>query len=253
MKKRIVIILAALAAVVVLAALVGIMFLDSAVKAGVERVGPAVAKVNVKLDAAKLSLFSGQGELRGFLLGNPEGFKTAEAVKVGTVAVSVVPSSIFSAKVVVRSIRVESPEITYETGLKGSNLSKILENIQAVAGSASAGQDSATKSKPLQVDEFVITGGKIHLGATLLGGKTADLPLPELRLTGLGQGPEGITAADLGVKVFEAIVTGTMKAVGESALSLGKDAGEKAKSAGAGAVNTLQKAGGGLTELLKKK
>src|SRR5262245_56162367 len=98
----------------VILAVAALFYLCPIVKSGVEKVGPEVTKVPVKLDSANISIFNGSGQLKGFVLGNPEGFKTPEAVKVGTVAVSLVPRSVLSDKVVVRSIRVEAPEITYE-------------------------------------------------------------------------------------------------------------------------------------------
>ena len=48
-----------------------------------------------------------------------------------------------------------------------------------------------------QVDEFVISGAKLNVTASVLGGSSVTLPLPEIRLANLGQNPEGITAAEL--------------------------------------------------------
>src|SRR5262249_21289844 len=162
------------------------------VKAGVEKAGPQVAKVPVKVEGASISVFNGNGELKGFVLGNPEGFKTPEAVKVGTVAISLVPKSVAASKVIVRSVRVEAPEITYEAGFGGSNIGKILENMQSTEKQEKSGGTKST-SKALQVDDFLIKGGKIHVSATMLSGVSATLALPEIHFSNLGQGPEGIT------------------------------------------------------------
>src|SRR5688572_31609281 len=106
MKKALKIALGIFVLVTLIGFVFGFVLLGSVVKAGVEKVGPMVTKVPVKLDAATLSLFSGKGELKGFEVGNPEGYKTANAIKVGSVGVSVVPKSVFGNKVIVRSIRV---------------------------------------------------------------------------------------------------------------------------------------------------
>src|SRR4051812_37595338 len=136
---------------VLVAFVFGFVFLGSVVKAGVEQVGPMVTKVPVKLAGASVSVFSGKGELSGFEVGNPEGFKTPNSIKVGSVAVAVVPKSVLSDKVIVRSIRVEAPDITYETDLKGNNLSKLLANVQEMAG-PSKPAETHSKKKALQVD-----------------------------------------------------------------------------------------------------
>ena len=82
MKRTIKVLIGIVLALVLVGAVV-IFFLDSIVRSSVEKVGPIVTKVSVKLDSAKISLFGGSGELKGLVVGNPEGFKTPEAIKVG--------------------------------------------------------------------------------------------------------------------------------------------------------------------------
>jgi hypothetical protein len=245
--KKVVRILIGLVLILVVLAVVAIFFIGSIIKAGVEKVGPSVAKVDVKLDSASISVFSGSGELKGFVIGNPEGFKAPEAIKVGTVAVNIAPSSVLREKKHVRLVKVEGPEITYETGLKGSNLGKIYDGISGSAEQdekAPTKKEQTTKTK-LQVDEFVITGGKIHVGVSMVGSQT--VPLPEIRLTRLGEGPEGITPAELSKKVMSAILDATTKAVAENAGKLG----EAGKVLSTGATDQLKKTGIG--DLFKKK
>ncbi|MDO8598462.1 MAG: hypothetical protein Q7R45_17775, partial [Sulfuricaulis sp.] len=61
----------------------GMLFLDGIVKQGIETVGTQVAKVEVKLDDAGVSIFSGKGALRGLQVANPKGYRAPQAVKVG--------------------------------------------------------------------------------------------------------------------------------------------------------------------------
>jgi len=241
MKKIVIVSLGLVFLAVLVAFVFGFVLLGSVVKAGVEKVGPIVLKVPVKLDAAEVSVFSGKGHLKGFEIANPEGFKSPNAIKVGSVAVAIQPKSVLADKVVIPSIRVEGPEITYETDLKGSNLSKILENVQAMAGPGKTQPaEPGKKPKKLQVDEFVITGGKISVAATMLGGQGATLPLPEIRLSNLGQGAEGITGAELAEKVLSAVTASTVKAVAEGGVALARDT---MKAATGASTNVLNKAG----------
>lgn len=249
MKKRIVRILLGLVLLLVIVVVIAIVFIGTIVKTGVEKVGPRIAKVQMKLDSANISVFGGSGTLKGFVIGNPEGYKTPEAIKVGTVSVAIAPASILQAKKHVRSVKVEGPEITYETDLKGSNLGKILDN---VSGSAEQDEKAPTKDQQtsktkLQVDEFIITGGKVHVAASMLG--SATVPLPEIHLTKLGEGPEGITPAELSKRVLSAVLDATTKAVAANAGKI-PDAG---KALGTGASDQLKKAGSGVSDLFKKK
>src|SRR2546422_1862994 len=89
MKKLIIRIAIAVVGLVVLALVVVFFSLNSIVKKGVETVGPRLTKVDVRLGSAKLSPLSGNGQLTELFVGNPEGYKTPSAIKVGDVKVGV--------------------------------------------------------------------------------------------------------------------------------------------------------------------
>jgi uncharacterized protein involved in outer membrane biogenesis len=244
MKKliRIALVLVVLVAVL---AVVGLFYLGNLVKAGVEKVGPAVTKVPVTLGSAKVSILGGSGTLKDFVIGNPEGYKSPAAIKVGVAHVSIVPRSILGDKVIIRSIRVEGPEITYEkTGLTGSNLGQILDNLggekKPGAPESKEPATSGGSSKKLQVDEFIITGAKVHVKVPLIDPYVQELP--EMKLSNLGQGPDGITPQELGQRALTLITEATAKAVAE-----------KAPGVSGKAAETLNKATDAVKDLFKKK
>ena len=253
MRKRLPLVLIIGVALLVVLAAAGFLFLGSIVKAGVEKVGPVITKVPITLDGANISVFSGSGQLSGFVMGNPEAFKSKDSVRVGSVALKIEPGSVLGDKVIVRSIRVEAPEITYEAGLGGSNIGKLLENIQSAASTGKTAPDEAGSSKPLQVDEFVITGAKLNVTASVIGGNAVTLPLPEIRLANLGQGQEGITAAELSAKVFGELVESSAKAVAASAVKIGGNVTQAAENVGTDLKDRAKKATSGITDLIKKK
>jgi hypothetical protein len=256
MKKAIKILLGiviVLLVLIVVAAIIAAMSLDRIVKAGVETAGPKLTQTTVTLDAVNLSLLTGSAKVKGFVVGNPEGYKAPQAISVGLAAVSIVPASVMSDKIVVKSIHVESPEITFEgSPLGANNLKKIQDNVNAATGGnapAAASQPAkstapAKPAKKLEVDDFLITGAKVHFGT----GPT--LPLPDIHLTNLGTGPDGITPADLTKLVLGQIVSGTLTAVAKNATDIGKDATKAlttgAENAGKEGVNAVKKGIGSL-------
>src|SRR5437867_7333357 len=131
MKKLIIRGVVVLLVLFVVAVGVSIYFLGSIVKKGVETVGPQITRTEIKLDSATLSLLSGSGKLKGLLVGNPEGFKTPSAIKVGSVSVGVVAGSVFSDKVRVTQVNVHAPEITFEGGLKGNRSEEHTSELQS--------------------------------------------------------------------------------------------------------------------------
>jgi len=252
--KKLVRILLALVLLLVVLVVAAIFFIGTIVKTGVEKVGPRVAKVPVKLDLATISIFSGSGELKGFVIGNPEGYKTPEAMKVGKMGVSIAPGSLLAEKKHIRYIRVEAPEITYEADGLQSNLGKLLDNVrdsEEQDRKAPTKKEQTSKTK-LQVDEFVITGGKLHVSQTAAGYKLPvpeTIPLPEIRLTDLGQGPDGITPAELSKRVLSELINAATKAVAANAPKLEN----AAKALSTTTVDQLKKSGGKISDLLKKK
>lgn len=258
MKKILIGILVALVVVVIVAVVAVSMFLDSGIKKGVETYGPQLTKVDVKLDAVSLSLLSGSGSIKGLVVGNPEGYKSPNAISVGKANLSVSPGSLFSDKIVIKSVRVEAPEITFELGSGGNNLKKIMANVEAATGGSAGSKDAkapAGEQKPakkLQVDEFVLTGAKVRVGATALGG-TAPISLPDITLKDLGTGPEGITPAELTKRVLSAITESTTKAATGAVGEIGKGAVDAAKDVGKGATDAAGKAVKGIGDLFKKK
>ncbi len=256
MKKFIVRLFFVLVILLILAVVAVGLFLDSAVKSGVETIGPMVTKVDVKLQSVSLHLLSGSGKIQGLVVGNPEGYKTPSAINVGAASLALSPASLLSDKIVIKSISVHAPEITFETDLKGNNLSKIESNLEAATGGGEkqpAQSPEAKPSKKLQVDDFEITGGRIHVSVTALGGKSATVPLPPIHLTDLGKGPEGITGAELTKVVLKTIISSASKQAAGAIADLEKGAVYMAKDIAGSATNSVGKATKSITDLFKKK
>jgi uncharacterized protein involved in outer membrane biogenesis len=210
-------------------------FLGDVVKAGMETIGPKVTQTTLTVGSVHIGILTGTAGVNDLVLGNPEGYKSPNAISVGKTAVSVAPFSALSGKIVVKSIEVRSPEITFEGNPFGANnLKKIMDNVNAFTGGATAKPadmnapaptGAKQPAKKLEVDDFLITGAKVHFNG-------ATLPLPDIHLTALGTGPDGITPSDLIKKVLGEITTATVKAVVSSAADAGKVLGGKAGKLG---------------------
>lgn len=255
MKKKILIVVGLLVAVLVVGVLVALAYLGPLIKKGVETVGPMVTKVDVKLDSAQVSLLGGSGSLKGLTVGNPAGYKSPDAIKLGEASLTVVPSTVFGDKIHVKSIAIVAPEITLEGGLKDNNLTKILANVQEFSGPASTNQTpSASSQKKLQVDSVVLSGAKVTASLDVLGNKPLTLTLPDIQLTNLGQGPDGITAGDLTARVLDQVINKTLASVTEAATQAGKQMLDSAvNEATKGELKDATKAVQGVTDLFKKK
>lgn len=256
----------AIAAVVCLILLVVVLTLSlgSIIKKGVETVGPQITKTKMELNGATLSILSGSGTLKGFLVGNPEGYNTPSAIKVGEISVGVKPRSVFSDKVHVTHVKMQAPEITFEGALgQGNNLSKILENVNAVDNQTEKGpvppkEDPKAQgpARKFQVDDFLMAGAMVNVHINMMGAKPVTIPIPDIHFTNLGTGPDGITAAELTKRILDEITALVLKAVEKDLANITKGATDvltrNATNILSGS-NTLNKTAKELGDLFKKK
>lgn len=203
------------AVLVVIAAGAASMRLGSLVKAAVERFGPEIVGAPVTVGAAALAPWSGRGAIRSLVIGNPPGFKGARALSVGSVDVKIRLSSLLSDTIVVESVVVREPELFYELGGGGSNLTRLQRNAEGSQGRAAPSSGGAGKA--LLIKDLVVTGGKV-------GVQGVQIPLPGVHLTGLGG--KGRTPA---------------QAVSEALAAIAGSAGRAASGAGAKALGDAAK------------
>jgi hypothetical protein len=254
--KKILIRVAVVVVVLILAVVAGVaIFLDGIVKKGVETVGPSITKTELKLDSVSISLVGGSARLKGFLLGNPEGYKGPSAVEADAVSVELAPMSVLSDKVIIRSIRIDGARIAVEGSPSDNNLTKILANVDSVAGGGTPAKESKPggPGKKLQVDDLVISNSKLSLTLKMLGGKTTTVALPEIHLSQLGQGPEGITPAELTKRILSAMTGDIGKVALDAVKNLGGSVTDTVKEVGKTGLDGVDKATKGIKDLFKKK
>lgn len=205
------------------------VFLNHIVKEAIVTYGPRLTQTTVSVDSVDLSLLTGSAKVKGLSIGNPRGYKTPHSIAAGAIAVGLNPMSVFSSKVVIRSIRVESPNITFEGGLEGNNLSQILDNVNSTgkeAGTLSTNvAETPKQEKKFEVDDLDISGAKVQVIINGIGmAQPQVIPLPDIHLTDLGKDGDGITAADLTRRVLSAISSATLQTVVQTAADLDKNA-----------------------------
>lgn len=265
-KKLIFGIVGVLVIIAILAVVVVALKLDSIVKAGIETVGPQLTKTTVVLDKVALRPFSGSGAVEGLVIGSPQGYKAEYTMKLGNAKLAIQPGSLMSDKVVIDDINVEGPEIILEGGLKDNNLTALQKNVNDSVGGS--GEQPAKPAEPapagaqkkLQVNHFKLTGAKVHLRMSMLGNQDVTITAPDIEMSDLGTGPDGITVGELVQKSLDKLTAGVLTAAAGKVTDLGKNAadmaGKAASDAAAAATkessNVVNKATEGLKSLFKK-
>lgn len=239
--------------VVVIAAVIFLLVnLSSVIKAVVEKVGSEATKAKVTLDAADVSLTSGKGSLRGLTVGNPAGFKTDNALKLGEISVQVDVSTVKSDVIVVKEIVIGAPKVTYEFAAGGSNIETLRKNVEAYAERGKPAAEGEKKGPRLVIENLYVRDGRVDVSADFLKGEKAGVALPTIHLKDIGKKDgrnEGASAAEVAARVIASIGRSATSAV--STLNVGAIQDALRQGAG-GAEKTIKEGAEGVQEGLKK-
>ena len=179
-------------------------YLDVLVKWTLEHYGPDVTGVAVHVAHVDISARDGRGAIRGLEIGNPPGFTSGRALRVGEVRISLDPASLTSDVVLVHELAIEAPQVTYEKGSKLTNLDVIQERIEAYVKKreaeegAGGGKDGARGGRRrFIIERLVIRGGRVTMTNSALRGQGLGFDLPEVQLTEVGRRRGGLTASEV--------------------------------------------------------
>jgi len=220
-----------LALLVILLAVAGALYwlrgnVDGLVRQAIVDYGSAMTGARVEVAAVEIDAADGRGVIRGLTIGNPPGFATAHALKVGEVELVVDVATLASDVVVIRRMSVMAPDVIYEKGSGQTNFDAIQKNIAAYLGPAR----KESGGKKLIVEEFAVRNAKAHASAAFMEGKTVDVALPDIVMRDIGKSKGGVTPGELGQEMAAAFRQRLASTV--SFDSLMKSAGKGIESAG---------------------
>jgi hypothetical protein len=185
--------------------------LDSIVASIIETAGSEAAGVEVSVDSVEILLADGKGSIRGLEIGNPRGFASGYAVRIGLASVELDLESTGSELVVLKSVVIDNPSVNYEQQAAGSNLQGILDNLNSNSGSSGGGSADDGDAVKIIVDRFDFTNAQASVSAPALGRETT-VRIPNVRLTGIGRKTSGVTASEAAKQVLEPIIQQTLQA-----------------------------------------
>lgn len=211
--------------------------LGDVIKEAIQRFGSEATQAIVVVDNVDLDVTNGKTALSGFVVGNPAGFKKDSAFELGNIAVQVDTSSLDSNTIVINSVAINGPKVTYELGDGGSNVDTIKRNVDAYAkqfnsgGSSSSSEDTGSDMKII-IEKLTITDGSVNVSAPFLDGKPLGTSLPTITLTDIGKDSGGANPADVIKRVIDEMTKGVGGAIsGLNLDDMTKQASAKAKEA----------------------
>jgi len=204
---------------------------DALIKRAIERFGPELTGVSVKVGSVKLEPLDGRGAITGLKIGNPQGYKAPHALSLGEMRLAVDPATLASDVVHVKEVVLESPSITYERGPGGDNLSAIQKHIESQLPKSAPAKGDSKAQKRAKERRFILDRVEVRKARVSYGG-ALDADVPDLVLRDLGRKSGGATAAQITEEIWTAVTRQALAAAPASIRGLE----ERAK----GAVDRLK-------------
>ncbi len=252
MKKWIFIGLGAIVVLLVVVVVAGLSKLGPLVKMAVNTYGPKITNTELRVDDVGISLFSAEAKLKKLFLGNPKGFKSPSAMKVGSVYVGVDKGSITKDTIIITKVEVVGPEITYEKRGKSDNFQSIINNVQKNVPKAKSTKKETPKEGPgekLIINDFIVKNGKVNLALAVAGGVLGEqeikADLPDIHIKDIGKKKGGASAAEVAKEIFAALYGKIKSPVVMGALK------DELKSLGDAPAKAAEKALKGATDLVE--
>lgn len=187
--------------------------LDGLVKQAIERWGPEITGVSVRVQSVRIEVAEGRGAIRGLVVGNPKGFNSPQALKLAEMRLTLDPASVTKDVVVIKELVLVAPEVTYERGQGSDNMTVIQKNVDRWVAQHAGGKQDAGPGRKFVIENLRVRDGKAQLGTTL------SVPMPDLHLRDVGRKSGGATAGEVVKGVWDAMlrsVTGLASRAGSA-------------------------------------
>jgi len=124
---------------------------ETIIKNVVHKYGSQVVGTDVSLEGFNISLLDGEASVKEITVANPKGYKTPNFISLGGIAVKVDTNSVLSDTIVIDSIVVDKPFLSYEIiSLTQNNVKEIQANI---AKNTATAEKSEAKETTKTTDE----------------------------------------------------------------------------------------------------
>lgn len=205
----------ALVALLVVALLAVLAFLDSGARAAVEKGATYALAVPTEAESLHLRPFSGGVTLSGLRVSNPAGFSESPLLSLGDASVDVAMKSLLSDQVEIQSLKISDVALRLEGRGTKTNYGVILDSLARFESKgdtppSTEGGESGS-AKRFLVREITIENVRVdsdfRLGGAAgdLASAAASVTLPPIRLTNVG-GEQGVTMPQLASKLLRALL-----------------------------------------------
>jgi hypothetical protein len=214
--KTLVKIVVVLIMLLVLAAVVGIMAIDSIAKTGIEKGATYALGVPTTLTSADVGIRAGTFDMKGLHVANPTGY-TGEFLGLGEGSVAVSLGTLREDVVRLPHLRLTTLDMSLEKKDGKANYDVILANIKRLE-SPDAPAEPDPNAKRFIVDEVTITDVSVMINLLPIGGDLAktQIDIPQIKLQGVGsETGNGVLLRELAPIIIKALMAAIIEKGGD--------------------------------------
>ncbi len=234
--KKLIVVLAVIAAIVVVALIVAVSNIDKLIAKGIEKVGSDAMQTRVSVSGVDISFKEGRGSIKGLRVESPQGFDNRTALSLEDITIAIDVESVREDPIVIMEIRIKAPVVNAEITQAGeTNINVLKKRVESYGGKVTVGGGEPGKpEKKLRIMKFVVEQGRIEVDASSLGLANQTIVLPEIRLSDIG-GAAGAAPEEVAREIMSAVAHETAAAIAGSEIDglieekLGESAVDKAK------------------------
>lgn len=233
--------------------------MESIVKRIVHKYGSEVTGTDVNMQGFNLSIKDGTGTIDKVTVGNPSGYSTDNIFELEQIAVKVNLKSLTTDTIIIDSINVQNPKITYEmASLTKNNFLDIQKNIsnyssKSASKPAEEKKTSEGPGKKVIIKSLTVNGGELDAVSKLIPNAqsaNAQVKLPPITMNNIGEGSNGATVADTIMLIVAKIMDtasqtvmnnnlGDLKNIANDNINMAKDTVNQAKTDAENAVKNI--------------
>jgi uncharacterized protein involved in outer membrane biogenesis len=185
------------------------------IKTAVETYGPKYLGVDVRLGSAEISLTEGTGELRGLVIGNPDGFDGPHAFSLGRIKLGLDPLGQSETLIRLRTIEVDAADLAMIARGSRTNLQALMSNLSSDRAEAETEDGAEPK---IIIENFEFTNARTSVDSDLLGETTVEIP--DIHLKGIGEKSQGVTIREALKQLLSPIVKASTEALARENLNV---------------------------------
>ncbi|MGN1359525.1 MAG: hypothetical protein ACI4X9_03630 [Kiritimatiellia bacterium] len=229
---------------VVVLLLASIFALGPIVRVAAVKLGSQMLKTPVAIESCRITPWNGRIVMRGFSVDNPDGYSSDKLAAFDELIFQVsIPSVLDKTQpIIINEITIRGPRIAYETkSSQPSNFDALMEALKSPNAAAPETPEVAseepqdTPEEPAQprkviIEHFEMAGGKVSYRASLLANRAIPVPLPTIRLDGIGAKSQGVSMVEAISEIMISTGKGVIEAVTNAATGIGSGLKEMGKA-----------------------